>query len=208
MESQKQLRNILVTVDVQNDFIDGSLAVNGGEQVVAPLNRVATAIRETGGQVIFTRDWHPSKTPHFNEWPAHCVAGTKGAAFSPNLTVQGSDTIIPKGTEQTDGYSGWEGATDGGATLEAIVTPLSPKERVNVYLGGLATDFCVKATTIDIAHHFADDERVSVYVLRDAVRGVNLTLSDDERAIEAMEAAHATVMTTPEAIAAIKGGAS
>ena len=73
-------QNVLVAVDVQNDFIDGSLAVTEGEQVVQPINDVAAAVRDTGGTVAFTRDWHPAETPHFADyggaWPVHCVAET------------------------------------------------------------------------------------------------------------------------------------
>ncbi|QHU94073.1 isochorismatase family protein [Candidatus Saccharibacteria bacterium oral taxon 488] len=144
METVKPTRNILVAVDVQHDFIDGSLAVAEGEQVVAPLNTIAETVRHHAGQVVFTRDWHPAKTPHFvncgGQWPVHCVAGTTGAAFHDKLDVQPDDIIINKGISQTDGYSGWEGQSDTGETLETIITPRTPREKVQVFLGGLATD--------------------------------------------------------------------
>ena len=148
METVKPTRNILVAVDVQRDFIGGSLAVAEGEQVVAPLNTIAETVRHHGGQVVFTRDWHPGETPHFvnfgGQWPVHCVAGTTGASFHDRLNVQPGDTIIDKGVGQTDGYSGWEGQSDTGETLETIITPRTPHEKVQVFLGGLATDFCVR----------------------------------------------------------------
>ena len=203
MNEFEQTRNVLVAVDVQNDFITGSLAVAEGADVVAPLNAVAEAVREADGDVAFTRDWHPATTPHFNTWPVHCVVDTEGAAFHPNLTVHDADVIIAKGMEQTDGYSGWEGVAEDGTTLESIITPRMPSERVRVYLGGIATDFCVKATTIDIANYFADDERVQVYLLRDAIKAVNLQPHDDEVAIQAMQSAKALAITSKEALAMI-----
>ena len=182
-------RSVLVAVDVQNDFIDGSLAVPEGSDVVAPLNTVADLVRSRGGAVVFTRDWHPEETPHFATWPVHCVADTEGAAFHPNLDVRDDDIIISKGTGQTDGYSGWEGTSDDGQTLETVIAPAGPRDRVRVLLGGLATDYCVKATGLDIAKRFKDDARVRIQYLADAARGVNLSQGDDMNAVAAMEAA-------------------
>lgn len=196
-------QNVLVAVDVQNDFIDGSLAVTEGEQVVQPINDVAAAVRDTGGTVAFTRDWHPAETPHFADyggaWPVHCVAETEGAAFHPDLDVRDTDIVINKGMEQTDGYSGWEGVTDDGQTLEAIIAPLSREEKVRVFVGGLATDYCVKATALDIAARFKDDERVHLYLLRDAIRAVGLAPTDEEKALAAMEEAKIQAISADEA---------
>lgn len=196
-------RNVLIAVDVQNDFIDGSLAVTEGEQVVQPINDVAAAVRDTGGTVAFTRDWHPAETPHFADyggaWPVHCVAETEGAAFHPDLDVRDTDIVINKGMEQTDGYSGWEGVTDDGQTLEAIIAPLSREEKVRVFVGGLATDYCVKATALDIAARFKDDERVHLYLLRDAIRAVGLAPTDEEKALAAMEEAKIQAISADEA---------
>ena len=197
-------RNVLVRVDVQNDFIDGSLAVNQGESVVAPLNRVANEVRKSGGQVVDTRDWHPEETPHFDTWPVHCVAGTDGAKLHPRLQVERSDILLSKGMEQTDGYSGWEGTTTGGQTLETIIEPRNPEEKVRVFLGGLATDYCVKATALDIAERFGDDERVKLYMLRDAMKAVNIQPRDEHRAIEAMKAARYFAVSSADAIRMIR----
>lgn len=199
MEETKSTRNILVAVDVQHDFIDGSLAVREGEQVVAPLNTIAETVRHHDGQVVFTRDWHPAKTPHFTnfggQWPVHCVADTTGASFHDKLNVQPGDTIINKGMGQTDGYSGWEGQS----TLETIITPRTPHEKVKVFLGGLATDFCVKATALDIAEHFQSDDQVSIYLLREAIRAVGLTPTAEEEALAAMREARILAVSTSEA---------
>ena len=79
---------VLIVVDMQNDFIDGSLAVAEAEQIIEPVNSIADEIREHDGTVVFTRDWHPEKTPHFEKWPVHCVANTRGADFHKDLNIQ------------------------------------------------------------------------------------------------------------------------
>lgn len=208
MEKNQHIRNILVAVDVQNDFIDGSLAVTEGAQVVEPLNDVAKAVRASDGTALFTRDWHPASTPHFETWPVHCVAGTEGADFHPDLDVQGNDIVINKGMEQTDGYSGWEGIGAGEETLETLITPRTPEEKVQVFVGGLATDYCVKATTLDIAKHFKDDSRVDLYLLRDAIRAVGLEVTDEARALKAIEDANVQAITSLEARHIIQGTVS
>ncbi len=190
---------IFVGVDPQNDFIDGSLAIAEAEQIIEPINSIADEIRKHDGTVVFTRDWHPEKTPHFDKWPVHCVTNTRGANFHKDLNIQPDDIIINKGTGQTDGYSGWEGRSDKGETLESIITPKTPHEKVKVFLGGLATDFCVKSTTLDIAKHFKDDRRVTTYLLIDAIRAVGLTPTAEEEALSAMKEAGILAISTEEA---------
>ncbi|TWP16556.1 isochorismatase family protein [TM7 phylum sp. oral taxon 352] len=190
---------IFVGVDPQNDFIDGSLAVAEAEQIIKPVNSIADEIRKHDGTVVFTRDWHPEKTPHFDKWPVHCVANTRGADFHKDLNIQPDDIIINKGVGQTDGYSGWEGRSDKGETLESIITPKTPHEKVKVFLGGLATDFCVKSTALDITEHFKDDRRVTTYLLIDAIRAVGLTPTAEEEALSAMKEAGILAISTEEA---------
>jgi nicotinamidase/pyrazinamidase len=205
METLNPTRNILVAVDVQNDFIDGSLAVNEGEAVVAPLNTIADAIRETGGQVAFTRDWHPPTTPHFDTWPVHCVAETDGAEFHPELNIQPEDIVVSKGEGQTDGYSGWEGASETGVTLETLIAPQGPGEKIRVFIGGLATDYCVKATGLDIAERFKNDERVTLYLIRDAIRAVGIQPTDESAALQALTDANIAAISSQEALEIIHG---
>lgn len=209
MEKFTNTRDVLVTVDVQNDFVTGSLAVTDGDAVVAPINEIAAAVRANGGDVALTRDWHPAHTPHFAAdggiWPVHCVAETEGAAFVPTLNIQPTDVILSKGMEQTDGYSGWEGVGEQGETLESLITPRTPHEKVRVFLGGLATDYCVKATGLDIATFFADDERVTTYLLRDAVRAVALQQADEANALKQLQEAQVIAITSDEARAIIEG---
>lgn len=198
METRTIDRIVTINVDVQNDFCPGgSLAVEQGDEVITPLNQVNEFTRLYNGTVIFTGDQHPETTPHFAKdggtWPVHCVAGTEGAALHEDLNVEDTDVIINKGMGQTDGYSAFEGITQDGTPLEQLVTPKG-NERVAVILGGLATDFCVKASVIDAATLTPRTGTIDVYVLRDAVRGVNLQPGDSEQALEAMQAAGAHIV--------------
>lgn len=205
MEDRTSTRDILIAVDVQNDFVTGNLAVNEGAEVIAPINEVAQTVREADGTVIFTRDWHPETTPHFDTWPVHCVAENDGAEFAPTLDVQPTDIILSKGMGQTDGYSGWEGVRETGETLETLITPRHTQEQVRVFLGGLATDYCVKATGIDVANFFENDERVQLYLIRDAVRAVALQEADEANALAQLKTARFIAITSNEARAMIEG---
>lgn len=200
-------RAVLVIVDVQNDFVDGSLAVPGGAEVIPPLNKAAEYVRRNGGDVVLTRDWHPKETPHFGPgaWPVHCVAKTGGAAFHRDLAVSPDDIIISKGMGETDGYSGFEGQTDDGQTLEQILSPRTSHERVVGLIGGLAIDYCVKSTVVDGATAFANDPRVRIFALIDASRAVNLKPTDEADALAEMEAAGAELTNTQTIINEIFG---
>ena len=177
----------LVVVDVQNDFADagGSLAVTGAADVVAAANGAATAVRAAGGLVAYTADWHPAHTPHFAQdggiWPVHCVGGSWGAAFHPELIVDGP--VVRKGTAGEDGYSGFtvrDPAT--GATTPTELGPLLRAEGIDrVVVCGLATDYCVKATALDaVTLGFA------TAVLVDGIRAVDLAAGDGQRALDEM----------------------
>lgn len=195
-------RSVLIEVDPQIDFISGSLAVNGGEEVVAPLNRVARAVRIKMGKVVISRDKHPDQTPHFDTWPVHCVAGTEGAMFHPDLEIEPGDIILDKGMEQTDGYSAAEGIGPNGETLETIIQPKG-WENVAVYIGGLATDYCVKATALDTAELFGHHPSVEIYALRDAMRAVNIDPADEAKALASMQNAGVKIVTIEDALALI-----
>jgi nicotinamidase/pyrazinamidase len=193
-------RTALIVVDVQNDFADprGSLYVAGGEEVVADANREAAAARAAGAGVFYTQDWHPEVTPHFAEhggtWPVHCVAGTWGAEFHPDLVVDGP--VVRKGTGGEDGYSGF--SVRHPETLEERSTGLDDllrgggMERVVVL--GLAGDVCVKATALDAARL-----GFVTTVLWVATRSVNLQPGDEDRARAELAAAGVTVEDEPPA---------
>ena len=177
-------REALIVVDVQNDFCPGgALAVPGGDVVVPVLNQYARRFIEREAPIIATRDWHPAQTRHFKEfggiWPAHCIQGSLGAEFHPALRLPANTAILEKGAgEAEDAYSGFQGTTRDGLPLTDL---LRHKGARQIYVGGLATDYCVKATVIDaLAQGF------EVTLLLDAVRGVNLNSHDAEEAIEEM----------------------
>jgi len=185
----------LLVVDVQNDFADskGSLYVKGAEEILLLLNDEANKARATGGLVVFTQDWHPPETPHFQDyggiWPVHCVRESWGAAFHPILEVEGE--IVRKGSGGEDGYSGFtvRHVPSGEDRLTDLADLLRARNIRCVVIAGLATDYCVKETAIDaVALGF------EVSVRRAAVRAVNLQPGDDRRAFEAMSEAGARVV--------------
>lgn len=191
-------RTALLIVDVQNDFCaGGALAVPDGEAVVTPLNAVAAAAAQRGLRVYASRDWHPADTTHFKErggvWPVHCVAGSVGAKFHPRLVLPPSTVIIDKGdTNGVDGYSAFEGHAVDGRTL---VEDLAAHDITHLLVGGLATDYCVKASALD-----ARRAGLGVTLLEDAVRGVNVQPGDAARALDAMRAAGIAVMASTDVL--------
>ena len=173
----------LVIVDVQNDFCPGgSLAVAHGDEVVAPLNRLAHEFLASGGLVVKTRDWHIPTTKHFaaygGVWPVHCVQNTKGAEFHPDLLDDPRIHIISKGLGDENCYSGFDG-TDLAEWLRA-------HDVAEIWVGGLATDYCVKNTVLDGLR-----ENFRVTLLTNAIRAVELNPGDGVQAIATMEAAGA-----------------
>ena len=169
----------LLVVDVQNDFLPGgSLAVPGGETIVPVLNCYLEAFTAKRLPVVATRDWHPVGHSSFADqggpWPAHCVQQTPGSAFAPGLALPPLATIISKGIQQgQDAYSGFQG-TD-------LVARLHTLGIRRVFIGGLATDYCVLNTVKD-----ALAEGLTVYLLKDAIRAVNVEPQDGAKAEEEM----------------------
>jgi nicotinamidase/pyrazinamidase len=188
-----QGKDALVIVDVQNDFCPGgALAVKDGDQVVPVLNRYINRFAQAGLPIFATRDWHPEKTSHFNTgggpWPPHCVQGSKGAQFHPDLKLPPETVMVSAGMgSDEDGYSGFVGRDDHGAKLADL---LRQRGIERIFVGGLATDYCVKHTVLD-----GLKEGLGVVLLADSVRGVNLKPGDSERAIEQMRRAGAEVVT-------------
>jgi len=189
-------RTALVVVDVQNDFADprGSLAVRGGETVIARLNEELRRAREAGALVVYTQDWHPESTPHFAKdggiWPVHCVVGTWGAELHPALEVLPDAPRIRKGTGGEDGYSGFTVADpiSGATTPTGLESLLRGQGIEQVVAGGLATDYCVKSTVLD-----ARRLGFGATVLSDAVAAVDLQPDDGARALAEMAEAGAAL---------------
>jgi nicotinamidase/pyrazinamidase len=185
MDSQEGGR-ALVVVDVQNDFCPGgSLAVERGDEVVAPLNRLMREFLERGEAVYKSRDWHPPATKHFADfggtWPVHCVQNTRGAEFHEDLLADPRVQIISKGTGDEDSYSAFDGTK--------LAEELRRRGVREVWVGGLATDYCVKNTVLDALR-----EGFRVRAVAEAMRAVNVQPGDGERAIAEMRAAGAEVV--------------
>lgn len=172
-------KEALIIVDVQNDFCPGgSLAVTEGDQVVEPLNNFAKVVRQMRMPIILTRDWHPKITTHFDFWPTHCIQETEGAKFHPKLNLENA-LILSKGMDETeDAYSGFASRNEEGINLEEI---LKESNITRVYIGGLATDYCVKATAID-----AIKKGFRTTLLTDAIRAVNVNPGDEKKALTEM----------------------
>ncbi|MDQ3973224.1 MAG: isochorismatase family protein [Actinomycetota bacterium] len=187
-------RTALLVVDVQNDFADpgGSLYVDGGEEVLRAANREIERAKQAGALVVYTQDWHPESTPHFQKdggvWPTHCVQDTWGAQLHEALQVV-DGPVVRKGVDGGDGYSGFsvrdpESGEDAATELERILR----HHGTRVVVAGLAQDVCVKETVLD-ARRLGFD----AVVVKDATAAVNRERGDEDRAYEATEAAGARV---------------
>lgn len=179
-------RRALVVVDVQRDFCPGgALGVERGDEVVAPLNRLIEEFLSRGEPVYKTRDWHPATTKHFaaygGTWPAHCVQGTPGAEFHPDLSDDPRVEVVSKGTGDEDSYSAFDGT--------GLAERLRARGVEEVWVGGLATDYCVKQSVLDALR-----AGFRVRALSGAMRAVNLQPGDDARALEEMRAAGAEIV--------------
>ena len=190
----------LLVVDVQNDFLPGgALGIRGGDAVVAPANRVLAAWRKRGLPVFLSRDWHPaghcSFTAQGGPWPVHCVAGTHGAEFAATLEIAPGDVVISKATRaDKDAYS----ALDGTPLAEA----LRSRGVRRLFIAGLATDYCVRATGRD-----ARAAGLDVVVLKDAVCAVDVQPGDGDRALDELAAEGCELSTTAAMLRAMEAPA-
>lgn len=186
----------LILVDVQNDFCPGgSLAAAKGDEVVAPLNRLSAEFAARNLPVIATRDWHPRNHVSFQEnggpWPAHCIQDTKGAEFHPRLVLPPRADVVTKGDDpKRDAYSGFQAESETGRMMADL---LRVRGAERLFIGGLATDYCVKATVLD-----ARKNGFPTVVLRDAIRAVDAEPGDGDRAITEMTKAGAAFATADE----------
>ena len=164
----------LFIIDVQNDFTEGgSLGVDGGAAVAAHVSQLLAQHPERYSHVFASRDWHDgvgdngghiSQHPDFvDTWPSHCIAGTPGAEYHPDLDVSGVDVHVRKG-QGKPAYSIFEGTTDDGATVAQALDRLGITD---VDVAGIATDYCVRASALD-----ALAAGRHVRVLADLVAGV------------------------------------
>ncbi len=202
--------NALILVDIQNDFLPGgALAVTRGDEVIPVANRA----QENFPLVVATQDWHPKDHGSFASqhrgrrpgetseldglpqvlWPDHCVQGSPGAAFGSGLTMNRVEAIFRKGTDRRiDSYSGF--FDNGHRKSTGLGDYLKGRGVKDVYVMGLATDYCVKFTALD-----ARKLGFRTFLLVDGTRGVELSPGDVERAVDAMREAGVQVIrgTTP-----------
>jgi nicotinamidase/pyrazinamidase len=167
----------LVIVDLQNDFCSGgALPVEGGDDVVPVLNGWIEEAERAGALIVASRDWHPPDHVSFEErggpWPRHCVQGTRGAEFHPGLRLPPGTMILSKATDpEREAYSDFEG-TD-------LAERLRARGVRRLWVGGLALDYCVKATVLD-----ARREGFETHLIESATRAVGIEPSDENRALE------------------------
>lgn len=169
----------LLVIDMQLDFLPGgALGVPKGDEVLAPVNRLLRLFNNQGLPIYASRDWHPenhcSFTARGGPWPPHCVAGTPGAAFSNQLDLPAGTIVVSKAdTADADAYSAFNGTN--------LAARLRERGVRRVVVCGLATDYCVLNTVID-----ARDNGFEVLVVPEAMRAVDVTPGDGERAMARM----------------------
>lgn len=177
----------LIVVDVQNDFCPGgALAVREGDQIIPVLNRYLRLFSQNNIPCIATRDWHPidhcSFKPQGGIWPPHCIQGSIGARFHPDLNLTPMVKIFSKAQNKArDGYSGFQET--------GLNRYLSELDVHTIYVGGLATDYCVKHTVLD-----GIQNGYTAFILSDAIRGVDAKPGDSDASLKECQAkgAHLT----------------
>ncbi len=174
----------LIVVDVQNDFCPGgALAVADADPILPELNRWIEAAEHDGALIVISRDWHPPDHSSFRErggpWPPHCVQDTEGAAFHSSLRLPAGTVILSKGTDpEREAYSAFDGT--------GLAERLRAREVQRVWVGGLALDYCVKATVLD-----ARRAGFETHLIEPATRAVEAGAGN--RALEAMKVAGAII---------------
>jgi nicotinamidase/pyrazinamidase len=181
----------LLIVDVQNDFCPGgALPVPEGDSIIPVLNQWIAYARARRIPVFASRDWHPPNHISFKDrggpWPPHCVRGTPGAAFHPDLRLPRDVHIVSKAEDPgKDSYSAFGGTDLAGLLRRAVVK--------TVWIGGLAQDYCVRATALD-----AIQQGFTVHLITDATRAVNVHPGDGQHALDEIQQAGAVLEETPQ----------
>lgn len=191
---EKFQNSALVLVDVQNDFCPGgALAVAEGDQIIPVINQLMPLFP----LVVATEDWHPANHISFKErggpWPPHCVQNTSGAEIHPGIDQKEIDLLFRKAaTPDDDPYSGFKGFDEKGRSLDEALKHSGVK---TLYVTGLATDYCVRATVLDGLKNGYE-----VMVVTDAMRAVNVDPGDGQRAMEEMSGKGARLTTSREVL--------
>ena len=181
-------RRALLIVDMQQDFVapQGALSVRGAEKLIPHIRAEIEASRRNGDLVVWTQDWHPERTPHFvtlgGTWPTHCVAGTDGAEVVPELAAlqEQQDLLIRKGVAGEDGYSAFtvQDPILGATSPTELHARLKEHAVQQVRICGVATDWCVKSTAIDVL-----SLGYTVEVIRAGIAAVALSPGDEDAAL-------------------------
>lgn len=193
MNVNSKNKQALLLVDVQNDFFPGgALPTPEGDTIVAPVNRLIETFRAESRPIVATRDWHPENHCSFEEqggpWPPHCIQGSEGAAFKPEIELPKSATVISKAdAPDKEAYSGFEG-TD-------LAERLRDMDVSSLVVGGLATDVCVKNTVIDALNAGFD-----VTVVPEAISGVEANPGDSQKAVEEMKERGAAFVSVDDVV--------
>jgi nicotinamidase/pyrazinamidase len=178
----------LIIADVQNDFLPGgSLGVKDGDQIIPVLNEYTRIFKKANAKIIASRDWHPLNHMSFKAqggpWPPHCVQNSEGAKFHPDLKLPEGTAVVSKATDPAkEAYSVFDGT--------GLAETLKSQSVTRVFVGGLATDYCVLNSVLD-ARKLGFD----AVVLMDAVRGIDVKPGDVDRAVETMVASGAETVT-------------
>lgn len=177
----------LLVVDLQNDFLPGgSLGVKEGDKVIPVINKIMPLFPI----VIASKDWHPEVSVHFDKWPVHCVADSFGSEFPEALNSDKIQQIFYKGTDnKDDGYSAFE------ATNLKLNDFLKEKEVSELYVVGIATDYCVKASALDSL-----DLEYKTFIITDAIKPVNLNPGDEESALKELEKQGGVLLNSDEVV--------
>jgi len=189
-------KKALLIVDVQNDFCPGgALAVPKGDKIVAVLNKYMMIFSRKKWPIFASRDWHPKQSKHFKKsggpWPEHCIQNTRGARLHPDLRLPKGTIVLSKGMDpDKDSYSAFQAVDAKGTKFFELLKISGIKE---LFVGGLATDYCVKSSVLD-----ALKLGFKVKLLIDAIKGVNIKPEDSEQAIEEMVRGGAEKMTLKE----------
>ena len=177
-------KKALLIIDVQNDFCPGgALAVSEGDRVVPVFNKYIEIFIKQKLPILADRDWHPAKTKHFKAygglWPPHCIQNTPGARFHPDLKLPPEAIIVSKGMDpDKDSYSAFEARDDKGRAFVDLLRSMGIRD---LFVGGLATDYCVKFSILD-----ALKLGFGVTLLTDAIKGIDVQPGDSQKAIDEM----------------------
>jgi len=191
-----EAKKALLIVDVQNDFCPGgTLAVPEGDRIISILNKYTKIFSREKLPIFASRDWHPKDSKHFKKfggvWPKHCIQNTRGARFHPHLRLPKETVILSKGMDpDKDSYSAFQAVDTSGTEFLELLKTQGIDE---LFVGGLATDYCVKSSVLD-----ALKLGFRVKLLIDAIKGVNIKPQDSEDAMKEMVSAGAEKMNFEE----------